>query len=53
MFRYTLAFSLLFLLGGVASAAAVATGAPASAQVAFLVCLGLFVAAVADGVAER
>jgi uncharacterized membrane protein YtjA (UPF0391 family) len=53
MVRYILAFLLLFLLGGVASAAAIATGAPPSAQVAFLVCLGLFVAALADGVAER
>jgi hypothetical protein len=53
MFRYILGFLLLFTLGGGASAAAIAAGAPTSAQVAFLVCLGLFVGAVADGVAER
>jgi hypothetical protein len=53
MFRYILGFLLLFTLGGVASAAAMATGAPASALAAFLICLGLFVGAVADGVAER
>jgi len=53
MVRYIVAFTLLFLLGGVASAAAIATGAPSSAQIAFLVCFGLFVAALADGVAER
>jgi uncharacterized membrane protein YtjA (UPF0391 family) len=53
MLRYIVAFILLFLLGGVASAAAIATGAPPSAQIAFLVCLGLFVAALADGVAQR
>jgi uncharacterized membrane protein YtjA (UPF0391 family) len=53
MFRYVLAFLLLFLLGGAASAAASAAGAPPSAQVAFMVCLALFVVALADGVAER
>jgi hypothetical protein len=53
MFRYILAFLLLFLLGGAASAAAIATGAPPSAQAAFMVCLGLFAAALADGVAEH
>ena len=53
MFRYILAFSLLFLLGGVACAAAMATSAPAFGQIAFLVCLGLFVAALADGVVKR
>ena len=35
------------------SAAAIATGAPPSVQIAFLICLGLFVAALADGVAEH
>jgi hypothetical protein len=53
MVRYVLIFLLLFTLGGGASAAAIATGAPASAQVVFLICLGLFAGAVADGVAER
>jgi len=53
MFRYILAFSLLFLLGGVACAAAMAASAPALGQIAFLVCLALFVAALADGVVER
>lgn len=53
MLRYILAFLLFFLLAGGASAAAIATGAPAPAKVAFLVCLGLFVAAIVDGVAER
>src|SRR2546427_12104162 len=53
MVRYIVAFSLLFLLGGVACAAAMAASAPAFGQIAFLVCLGLFVAALADGVVER
>jgi hypothetical protein len=53
MFRYILAFSSLFLLGGVACAAAIAASAPAFGLVAFLVCLGLFVAALADGVVDR
>ena len=53
MLRYILAFSLLFLLGGVACAAAMAASAPAFGQIAFLVCLGLFVAALADGVVKR
>jgi uncharacterized membrane protein YtjA (UPF0391 family) len=53
MLRYAIAFLLLFLLAGAASAAAIATDAPASAQVAFLVCVGLFFAAIADGIARR
>jgi hypothetical protein len=53
MFRYILALLLFFLLAGCASAAAIATGAPVPATVAFLVCLGLFVAAIIDGVAEQ
>jgi hypothetical protein len=53
MLRYFFAFLLFFLLGSGASAAAIAAGAPASAKVAFLVCLGLFVAAIVDGVAKR
>jgi hypothetical protein len=52
MFRYILAVFLFFLLAGGASAAAFATGAPVPATVAFLVCLGLFVAAIIDSVAE-
>jgi peptidoglycan/LPS O-acetylase OafA/YrhL len=53
MLRYILAFSFLFLLGGVACAAAIAADAPTLGRVAFLVCLGLFAAALAGGVAER
>jgi uncharacterized membrane protein YtjA (UPF0391 family) len=52
MFRYVLVFLPLLLLGGVACAAAVAAPAPAAAEIVFLVCLGLFVAALADGVSE-
>jgi uncharacterized membrane protein YtjA (UPF0391 family) len=52
MFRYVLVFLPLFLLGGVACAAALAAAAPAAAEIVFLVCLGLFVAALADGVSE-
>jgi hypothetical protein len=53
MLRTILAFVLCFVLTGGASAAAIAAGAPAPAKVAFLVCLGLFVAAIVDGVVER
>lgn len=53
MLRYILAFLLCFLLAGGASAAAIVAGAPAPAKVAFLVCFGLFVAAIVDGVAAR
>jgi hypothetical protein len=53
MLRYFFALLLFFLLGSGASAAAIAAGAPAPAKVAFLVCLGLFVAAIVDGVAKR
>ena len=53
MLRYILAFLFCFLLAGGASAAAIATGAPAPAKIAFLVCLGLFVAAIVDSVALR
>ncbi len=52
MFRYFLVFLPLLLLGGIACAAAVAATAPAAAEIVFLVCLGLFVAALADGVSE-
>jgi uncharacterized membrane protein YtjA (UPF0391 family) len=52
MLRYVLVFLPLFLLGGVACVAAVAAGSPAVAEIIFLVCLGLFVAALADGVLE-
>ena len=53
MLRYILALLLFFLLAGGAGAAAIATGAPVPATVAFLVCFGLFVAAIIDGVAEQ
>jgi membrane protein implicated in regulation of membrane protease activity len=53
MRRYVLAVVLFFLLVGGASAAVIAAGAPAPAQIAFLVLLGLFVAAIVDAVAER
>jgi hypothetical protein len=52
MYRYALVFMPLLLLGGVACAAAVGAAWPAAAEIVFLVCLGLFVAALADGVAE-
>ena len=52
MLRYVLVFLPLFLLGGVACAAAVAAASPTVAEFVFLVCLGLFVAALADGVSE-
>jgi uncharacterized membrane protein YtjA (UPF0391 family) len=51
MFRYLLVFLPLFLLGGVASVAAVA--APESAEIVFFVCLVLFVVALADGVSGQ
>ena len=53
MLRYLIVFSLLVLLGVAAGAAASAADAPAAGQIAFLVCLGLFAAALASGVAER
>jgi Flp pilus assembly protein protease CpaA len=53
MLRYLLVFSFLLLLGVAASAAASAADAPAVGQIAFLVCLGLFAAALAGGVADR
>jgi len=53
MLRYILAFSLLFLLAGIACAAAMAASAPTFGQIAFLVCLALFAAALADGVVKR
>ncbi len=53
MLRYILAFLFCFLLAGGASAAAIAAGAPAPAKIAFLVCLGLFVAAIVDSIAQR
>jgi hypothetical protein len=51
--RYILVFSILLLLGIGASAAASAAEAPAVGHIAFLVCLGLFAAALASGVADR
>lgn len=53
MLRYILVFSILFLLGVVACAAASAADAPAFGLVAFAVWLGLFVAALAGGVTPR
>jgi hypothetical protein len=53
MLRYILVFSILFLLGVVACAAATAADAPAFGLVAFAVWLGLFVAALAGGVTPR
>jgi hypothetical protein len=53
VFRYIFAFSFLFLPWIAACAAAIAAGAPAFGQIAFVVCMGLFVAALAGGVAER
>lgn len=53
MLRYVLAFLSLFLVGGAACTAAVGAGAPASVQVAFVICLGLFIGALADGVAAH
>jgi hypothetical protein len=50
MFRYFLVFSILFVLGIAACAAASAANAPPMGQVAFGVSLGLFVAALAGGV---
>ena len=47
MLRYVLVFSILFVLGFAACAAASAADAPAVGQVAFGVSLGLFVAALA------
>ena len=53
MFRYILAFSLLLLLGIGACGAAIAADVPAFGQVAFVVCVALFAAALANGVADR
>src|SRR5258708_32741747 len=53
VFRYVLAFSLLFVLGIAAGAAAIAADVPAFGQVAFVVCIALFAAALANGVADR
>jgi hypothetical protein len=53
MLRYILVFSILFLLGVVACAAATAADAPAFGLVAFAVWLGLFLAALAGGVTLR
>jgi hypothetical protein len=49
MLRHIAAFLPLLLLGGVACAAALALASPASAQTVFLVCLGLFLLALAGG----
>jgi hypothetical protein len=51
MFRYILVFSILLVLGFVACAAVFAADAPAVGQVAFAVSLGLFLAALAGGIA--
>jgi len=53
MLRYVIVLLPLLLLGGVVCAAAVAAALPAASEVIFLVCLGLFVAALADGVSEH
>ena len=53
MLRYVLVFSLFLLLLIAAGAAASAAEAPAVGQIAFIVCLGLFAAALAGGVADR
>jgi hypothetical protein len=53
MLRYVLVFSILFLLGVAACVAASAADAPAVGQVAFGVSLGLFVAALAGGIAPE
>jgi hypothetical protein len=53
MLRYLLVFSLLLLLGVAAGAAASAADAPPVGQIAFLVCLGLFAAALTGGVVGR
>ena len=50
MLRYILAFAFLAVIGIGAAAAAVASGTPTFGQIAFVVCLGLFVAALAGGV---
>jgi hypothetical protein len=50
MLRYILAFAFLAMLGTAAFAAAIAAGTPTFGQIAFVVCLGLFVAALAGGV---
>lgn len=50
MLRYILTFAFLAVLGTAASAAAIAAGTPTFGQIAFVVCLGLFVAALAGGV---
>jgi len=50
MLRYILAFAFLAVLGIGAAAASIAAGTPTVGQIAFVVCLGLFVAALAGGV---
>jgi hypothetical protein len=50
MLRYILAFVFLAVLSVGACAAAIASGTPTFGQIAFVVCLGLFVAALAGGV---
>jgi hypothetical protein len=50
MLRYILAFTFLAALGIAACAAAIASGTPTFGQIAFVVCLGLFIAALASGV---
>jgi hypothetical protein len=52
MLRYVLVFLPLFLLGGVACVAVVAAVLPTTSEIVFLICLGLFAAALADGVSE-
>jgi hypothetical protein len=53
MLRYVIVVLPLLLLGGVVCAAAVAAALPAASEIIFLVCLGLFVAALADGISEH
>jgi hypothetical protein len=50
MLRYILVFAFLAVLGTAACAAAIASGTPTFGQIAFVVCLGLFVATLAGGV---
>jgi uncharacterized membrane protein YtjA (UPF0391 family) len=53
MLRYVIVLLPLLLLGGVVCAAAVAAALPAASEIIFLICLGLFVVALADGISEH
>ena len=52
MFRQIVALLPLFLIGALASAAALALAPPAIAQLVVYVCLGLFFVALVDGILQ-